>query len=135
MKKMQNVSFRNVEEFLDFLPEGELEIVEYLREIILECIPECKEKLSYNVPFYKRYHTICFLWPASVLWGKKNTYEGVRLGFSKGYLMQDEISYLERGNRKQVYYRNFKSLADIDEELLMSYIFQAVELDEALKSQ
>ena len=130
---MQNVNFRNIEEFLDFLPEEELEIVEYLRQIILECIPECIEKLSYNVPFYKRYKNICFIWPASVLWGKSKTYEGVRLGFSKGYLMLDEINYLEKGDRKQVYYRDFKSMADIDEEVLMSYVFQAIELDEATK--
>ncbi len=50
--KMQSVSFRNVEDFLDYLPEEELKIVLTLRKLIFECIPTISEKLSFNVPFY-----------------------------------------------------------------------------------
>jgi hypothetical protein len=70
---MQNVNFTNVDDFLEFLPEQELRIVEALRRTIFDCIPNVSEKLSYNVPFYKRKKGICFIWPASVLWGKKKT--------------------------------------------------------------
>src|SRR5688572_4799641 len=96
-RRMQNVSFKNVEEFLDFLPDEELKIVELLRETIFSCLPEVTEKLSYNVPFYKRHKTILFIWPASILWGNKKSYKGVRLGFSSGYLMQDELQWLDKG--------------------------------------
>ena len=130
MSKMQNVSFRNVEEFLDYLPEKERAVVDYLREIIFECIPECEEKLSYNVPYYYRHARICFLWPASVPWGNVKM-DGVQLGFCKGYLLQDDINYLEKGSRKQVFSKTFFTIEDIDVDLLRSYLFDAVEVDEA----
>ena len=128
--KMQNVSFRTVEEFLDFLPEKELKITRALRKIIFGCITDVTEKLSYNVPFYSRRKSICFLWPASVLWGKKKTYEGVRFGFANGYLLSDENNFLERGNRKRVYWKDFRSVKEIDVALLKSFIFEAAVLDE-----
>ena len=127
---MQNVSFDSLEEFFDFLPDEEYELVRYLRAIILDCMPNCKEKLSFNVPFFKRRANVCFLWPASVLWGKKKTYEGVRLGFSKGYLLHDDIQYLEKGNRKQVYWRDFKSKAEVDIDILRAYIYDAIRVDD-----
>ena len=127
---MQNVSFRNVNEFLDFLPEDELKIVELLRKIIFRCIPEITEKLSYNVPFYRKHKNIFFIWPSSVLWGAKKSYSGVRLGFSKGYLMSDEINYLDKGERKQIYYKDFLTVNDVDVELLQSYLFEAILIDE-----
>jgi hypothetical protein len=49
-----NVYFRNVTGFLDYLPADELKIVERLRELIFYCIPDAKEKLAYNIPFYYR---------------------------------------------------------------------------------
>jgi hypothetical protein len=127
-RKMQNVSFGSIDEFLEFLPADELKIVELLRKIIFTCIPDCTEKLSYNVPYYKKHSNICFIWPASVTWGGVKQ-KGVRLGFANGYLMQDEINYLDKGNRKQVYWRDFYSVKDIDIELLKAYIFEAVFID------
>jgi hypothetical protein len=123
---MQDVSFRNVDEFLDFLPEEELKITLRLRKIVLDCIPNVTEKLSYNVPYYFLKKRICFIWPASILWGKKQTYEGVRFGFTSGHLLHDKTGYLDKGDRKEVYWRDFKSLKEIDEEVLREFIFQAV---------
>lgn len=129
-RKMQSVNFKNVDEFLAYLPEDELEILELLREVILDCIPDCREKLSYNVPYFKRHRNICFIWPASVTWGKSKTYEGVKLGFVNGNLMADELNYLEKGERKQVYWRDFTSISEIDIDVLKTYIFEAVMIDE-----
>lgn len=131
-RKMQNIKFRTVEEFLNFLPENELKIVKVLRQLVLDSIPNVIEKLSYNVPYYKVTKNICFIWPSSVLWGKKQTYEGVRFGFTNGYLLQDEIAYLDKGDRKQVYWKDFKEIKEIDIDLLKSYIFEAVMIDEQL---
>jgi len=126
---MQNVSFSSLEEFFEFIPKHELKIVEALRKVILECIPDCKEKLSYNVPFYKRHSNICFLWPASVTWGGVNQ-KGVRFGFTSGYLIQDDIGYLDKGDRKQVYWKDFIDVKEIDVQLLESYLHQAVLIDQ-----
>ena len=127
--RMQPISFRNVEEFLDFLPEDELQITEFLRRIVQECLPHATEHLAYNVPYYKGKKNICFIWPASVIWGSKKTYEGVRFGFTQGHLLEDAIAYLDRGDRKQVCWRDFTDVNAIDVDLLRSYIFQAAELD------
>ncbi len=126
---MQNVKFKTIDEFLEFLPEDELKMTIYLMNIVENSIINYKRKLSFNVPFYSKNRSICFIWPASVLWGKKKTYEGVRFGFAKGYLMQDELNYLEQGDRKQVFWRDFKSIEDIDESILKTYLFEAVEID------
>ena len=128
-KKMQNLSFGSVDEFLEYLPEDELKIVLLLRRIILDCIPDCTEKLSYNVPFYRRHANICFIWPACVTWGGVSQ-QGVRMGFTSGYLLQDDLHYLDRGDRKQVYWRDFHHTAEIDVDLLRSYILEAALIDE-----
>ena len=107
MGEMQNVNFNSVEDFLDFLPEHELQIVEFLRQLILECIPNCKEKLAYNVPYFYRHSKICFIWPSSITWGNVKT-NGVMLGFTNGHLLNDEINYLEKGKRKQVFLFNYE---------------------------
>jgi hypothetical protein len=126
---MQNVSFKSVDEFLEFLPPDELKIVEYLRQIIFSIIPGCIEELSYNVPYYRYHSNICFLWPASVTWGNVKN-KGVRLGFVKGYLMHDDINYLEKGNRKQVYWKDFSDIREIDVDLLKAYLYEAVRIDQ-----
>jgi hypothetical protein len=130
---MQNVSFKTVDEFLDFLPEDELKMVNLLRRLIFDYVQGVTEKLSYNVPFYKKHKGIFFIWPASVLWGKNQTYKGVRFGFQQGYLIADEINYLKRDNRKQVYWKDFSSIKEIDIDLLKVYIFEAIRIDEQFK--
>ena len=126
---MQSVKFKSLNEFLDFLPEDELIITEFLRELIFECTNEVKEKLSFNVPYYMGNKGLFFIWPASVLWGKKKTYEGVRFGFQQGNLMSDELNYLDKGNRKLIYWRDYTSIEEIDVDILKAYIFEALEID------
>lgn len=131
---MQNVNFKNLDEFFDFLPEKELELVSHLRRIVLGCIPNCKEKLAYNAPYYWHHSRVCFIWPSSITWGNVKT-KGVRLGFVNGNLMRDEINYLEKENRKQVYVKDFSSINEVDEVLLKTYIFEALLIDEQLKKK
>ena len=126
---MQNVGFKTVDELLDFLPADELKITEALRKIVFDCIPDVEEKISFNVPFYKRKRVICFIWPGSVSWGSV-TQNGVRFGFQYGNYLNDESNYLDKGKRKQVYWRDFHSLKDIDADLLKSYIYEAVIIDQ-----
>jgi hypothetical protein len=128
--KMQNVNFKTVDEFLGFLPDDELEIVEVIRQIISDCIPDYEEKLSYNVLYFKQYSNICFLWPASVKWGKDTTYEGVRLGFINGYLIQDALNFLEKGSRKQVFWKDYHNINEINVDIIKMYLFEAILIDE-----
>nr|WP_293834367.1 DUF1801 domain-containing protein [uncultured Arsenicibacter sp.] len=130
MNPLQPVHVRDVGELLEYLPDHERQIVDALRSIIFSCIPGCREKIAYNVPFYSRRKRICFIWPASVPWGKVK--KGVRLGFSNGYLLSDELNYLEKGGRKHVYCRDFTSVQDINVDLLKTFLFEAVVVDEEL---
>ena len=132
-QKMQDVSFRNIDEFLEYLPEAELKTVNLLRKIIFDCVPNIEEKLSYNVPFYKKNKGMFFIWPASILWGKKKSYSGIRFGFQQGYLLRDDLNILNKGNRKQMYYLGYLNLNDVDLDILKTYIFDAVLVDEQFK--
>ncbi len=133
-KRMQAVSFESVTECLDALPHEEVIVVERLRALIFECVPDVEEYLSFNVPYYRRNAGLYFIWPGSIGWGKSR-YPGVRLGFQSGYLMADEIGYLDVGSRKRIYWRDFQSLAEIDLELLRSYLLEAVVVDDQKAKQ
>ncbi|HYF30669.1 MAG TPA: DUF1801 domain-containing protein [Chitinophagaceae bacterium] len=126
--KFQDVDFRNINDFVDYLPEDHLKIVEALRSLVLECIPDAVEKLSYNVPFYHRFGRICFIWPSSVQWGPPRR-TGVDIGFCRGDLLSDP-SYLDIGNRKQVYVKTFHHPREIDYEQLRQLLYEAVVIDE-----
>lgn len=129
MSKMQPIKFDSMDELWEFLPEDQLKVVNALRELIFDCIPEVTERLSYNVPFYKVHKGICFIWPGAVAWGKQIK-QGVDFGFNYGYLLTDEYGYMEMGKRKQVTMRNFKSVRDIDFDMLRSLIYEAVIVDQ-----
>ncbi len=135
MKKgnpFQSVAFSTVDEFLDYLPHDSLQIVETLRALVLECIPDCKEKLAYNVPFYYRYSRICFIWPGAVGWG--GTTSGVQFGFCKGNLLSDK-SYLHGGNRKEVFIKTFQHRTEIDTPILRQLLYEAAVIDEEVWRQ
>ncbi len=124
----QPISFNSIEDFLSFLPKREYDIVQFLRQLIYSCMPNCTEKLAYNVPFFYLKKRILYIWPSSVPWGKVKK-EGVTIGFCNGYLLSDEINFLEKGNRKQVYTKTYFHINEIDVDLLKSYIFNAIEVD------
>lgn len=132
MKQFQNIKFTSIEDFLEFLPKEELRIVNLLRAIILDCFPNPIEKLAYNVPYYYQYSRVCFIWPSSIPWGNVRK-DGVILGFVNGHLMRDEIGFLEASTRKQVRTKTFFNVSEIDPDLVKTYIFEALAVDESLK--
>ena len=132
MNKIQKLNFRDIGEFLDYLPENELKVVQFLRQVILDCIPNCTERLAYNVPYYYKNSRICFIWPPSVPWGNTKI-NGVQMGFCNGHLLDDSLNYLKKGYRKQVYWKEFNRIEEIDIDLLKTYLFEAALIDEQLK--
>ena len=127
-----SVNFESIEDFLDFLPGHERLLVENLREIVLECLPGVKEKLSYGVPYYYGKRRICFIWPSSVTWGnvRKN---GVMIGFCYGQLIDDDRTYLDKEGRNTIATRTFIHPDEINENVLRDYLFKAFEIDATLK--
>lgn len=128
MNKFQKISFKTIHDFLAFLPENELQVVEILRKIIFDCIPECKEKISYNVPYYVGNARICFIWPASVPWG--NVKDGVAIGFCKGNLLSIGNTYFDTGSSTIVRKKTFLHKKEIDIPLLKSLLYEAVFIDQ-----
>ena len=130
MNKFQPIDFQDLDDLYAYLPEHELQMVKALRKLVYDCIPEIKEKLSYNVPFFRMRKNICFIWPGSVPWG--GTFEGVQFGFTRGHLLADQ-SYLDAGKRKYVRTRTYQSLAEIDFEVLRELLFEALIIDAETK--
>ncbi len=128
MNKFQSVNFRSVDDFFDYLEGTEKRITEELRMITLSALPDIREHLSYNVPFYSRFKRICYIWPASIPWGRLKPGDGVAFGFCQGNKMQHD-GYLQTGSRKQVALRIYKSLKDIDAPLLVDLLAEAYEID------
>lgn len=132
-EKMQAYRFRNVDDMLDYLPENELAITHELRRIIFNCLPEIEEKLAYNTAFYRLNRNLCYLWPGAIYWGKKRSYEGVELGFSRGDLLSDPNKLLQKGERKQVYFLRIENHLTIDVKSLEQMLYEAALLDSSQK--
>jgi hypothetical protein len=127
----------DVDQMIATLPRDEKMLVERLRALVTECIPQALEK-TYDdmvMPFYTRNRIICFIWPPSSVWEPNAGYEkqkakGVALGFSQGKLMSNEDGILLAEGRKQVYMMYFKNLDDIDVVQLRALLFEAAMIDE-----
>lgn len=131
-------SVTTVDEMIMSLPRAEQVITRRLRELVLECLPGATERGYYGlgVPFYRHHRMICFIWPASVVWGPKKHSEvkktaTVSLGFCQGNLMSNEDGILKAEGRKQVYVMYFRSLNDIEENSIRALLFEANLIDDA----
>jgi hypothetical protein len=124
----QRIKFQTLLEFWEYLPDNERIIVDVLRQIVLSTLPDnCRERLSYNVPYYYGRKRICLIWPASVIGG--GIKKGVLLGFCQGYRLKDAEGYLLHGTNKRVFYKIFNSVDEIEEGPIISLIKEAIEID------
>jgi hypothetical protein len=124
---------KSVDEIIDSLPKDEKAIVERLRFLIKDSLPTATEKNSYGVPFYSHHRTICFIWPPSIYWGKKKytlKEYGVTLGFCQGNRMLNEDRLLLAEKRKQVLCIYYRSVKELDEKSICSWLFEADMIDE-----
>jgi hypothetical protein len=131
MSFQKGIKFQSFLEFLEFLPENERVLVDVLRQIVLENLPAtCKERLAYHVPYYYGKKRICLIWPGSVPRG--GIREGVLLGFCQGHQLKDEDQYLLHGTNKQVFYKIFKQVEEIDENAIVKLLEEAVRVDASI---
>jgi hypothetical protein len=120
---------RSILQLYDFLPEKEKLITDILRQIVRSHLPTyCKEKISYNVPFFHGNKGICIIWPATVPRG--GIKEGVLLGFWYGNKLADVDQYLVHGTNKQIFYKVFRSVKEINEKALAKLLKEAIRIDE-----
>lgn len=128
MEKGYNNKITSLVQLFDRLPEGERIIVDVLRQIISENLPNyCKEKLAFNVPYFYGHKGICIIWPASIPRGGFK--QGVLLGFWQGNKLKDEDHYLTHGTNKKVFYKIYKDVEEIDEPAIVKLLTEAVKTD------
>jgi hypothetical protein len=126
------MKIRNLVELFAILPENERIIVDVLRQIILETLPPyCKEKISYNVPFFYGNKGICIIWPSTVPRG--GIKKGVLLGFWYGNKLKDVDKFLTHGTNKQIFYRIYQVPEEINDKPIKKLLKEAIKLDNGFK--
>ena len=119
-------------ELFTLLPEEERIITDVLRQIILETLPGyCKEKISFNVPFFYGNKGICIVWPATVPRGGIKS--GVLLGLWYGNKLADKDNFLTHGSNKQIFYKIYYKADEIDERPIKKLLKEAIKLDQSFK--
>lgn len=117
-----------VEELIEKITEEEWLIVDVLRGIIKDKLPDyCREKISYNVPYFYGNKGICIIWPSSIPRG--GIKEGVLLGFWQGNKLNDFDGYLERGTNRKIFYKIFKNVNEINIEAIDKLLEEAILID------
>jgi hypothetical protein len=128
------MKIRNLVDLFSILPEEERIIVDVLRQIIIETLPDyCKEKISYNVPFFYGNKGICIIWPSTVPRGGIKS--GVLLGLWYGNKLIDDDGFLTHGTNKQIFYKIYKSACEIDDEPIKKVLKQAIKVDGGFKKK
>ena len=119
---------KSLVQLYELLPDNERIITDVLRHLIRENLPEsCKEKISYNVPFFYGRKGICIIWPSTVPRG--GIKKGVLLGFWYGNKLNDADNYLTRGTNKQIFYRIFHQPEEIKQAPIVRLLKEAVRID------
>ena len=122
------IKIKSVNHLYDVLPEDERIIVDVLRQIIKAHLPAaCKEKISYNVPFFYGNKGICIVYPSFM--PRSGIKQGVLLGFWYGNRLKDADNYLTHGSNKQIFYKIYNSVEEINEKAIVKLLREAVKLD------
>ena len=124
-----------IESYLDLfaiLPVDERIMVDVLREIVREVLPpNCKEKISYNVPFFYGNKGICIIWPSAIPRG--GIKKGVLFGFWYGNKLNDIDNFLTHGTNKQIYYKIYLTPEEIDDKPIRKLLMEAVRVDKTFQ--
>jgi len=123
------LKIRSLVQLYELLQVNERVITDVLRQIVTDNLPAyCKEKISYNVPFYYGKKGICIIWPATVPRG--GIKQGVLFGLWYGCKLKDADNYLTHGTNKQIFYKIFYSPKEINSRAIIKLLREAVKVDE-----
>ena len=112
---------RSVDEFVSqkVLPQHR-DIVVMLRQCMREMVPGAMEMICRGIPGWKGVRMLAVISP---------TKKDITLAFSRGAEFEDKYGLL-KGAGKVSKHMKFKSMADLDTDVLRYYIGQAAALDE-----
>lgn len=129
-----SLKIRSVLQLYELLPEQERIMVDVLRQIVTANLPEyCREKISFNVPYFYGNKGICIIWPSAIPRG--GIKKGVLFGLWYGNRLKDAAGYLTHGSNKQIFYKIFMTADEIDEKAISALLKEAVALDKGWKKK
>jgi hypothetical protein len=134
MSKNSTQKIRSILQLYDAIPEHERIIVDVLRAIVAEHLPAyCKEKISYQVPFFYGNKGICIIWPAAIPRG--GIKKGVLFGFWYGNKLTDADHYLTHGTNKQIFYKIYHDVEEINVKAIVKILKEAIKVDKGWVKQ
>jgi len=127
---MKFAKHKNFDSFLEALDPLERVVCKRLRTLIMDHFPELKETWAYGAPYFKGHRRICFLYPASLPYSGLEA--GVNFGFTRANQLSNAQGLLNLGNRKEVAYISILSEKEIQEDLFLEILHEAVILDKTI---
>jgi hypothetical protein len=100
-------------------------ILKKLHSLILSSSPKVADRLVYGIPFYYGNKRIFYINPQK---------KSVELGFCEGHLLSAN-RILKTKDRKQVKTIGFKSIDEIQEDILLPIIHEAILIDQLHKKR
>lgn len=119
---------KDFDSFLEAIEPQERDICLRLRQLLWRHYPELKETWAYGAPFYKGRSRVCFFYPASLPYS--GIKEGVNFGFNRAHLLSNEQGLLQFENRKEVAYLLINTMMDIQEDVFLEILHEAVLIDQ-----
>ena len=104
----------DVKEYIDQFDPVFRNILLRLREIIYEVVPDATEKIKWHVPTFSMQKPICYI---------AGFRHHVTFAFYDGRMLKDPDRLL-LGSGKHMKYLTFKSLEELDEDMLRLWILQ-----------
>ncbi|MFD1040391.1 DUF1801 domain-containing protein [Virgibacillus byunsanensis] len=114
---MNPVKNKEVNQFIETLPDHTKELTNTLRKIIFEASDTITEEIKWGKPCYIENGLVCYLQTAK---------SHVNLGFYFGATLEDKDNLLE-GTGKKMRHIRVKKLEDIQTEKFISLIQEAIE--------
>jgi hypothetical protein len=105
-----------VDAFIDGLPPDKAVLVNRVRELLHELVPEIVEKLSFKIPFYHYHGMFCYINP---------TEKGIDLGFCRGKDLTEEFPQLQLKERAIIATVLIQSVRDFEKLQLRELITAA----------
>ena len=110
---------KTVDEYISGLAGWQAEVVSKVRQVVLEAAPGTQESIKWAQPVYESNGPFCYI---------KAFKKSVNFGFWRGVDIRDPEGLLQ-GSGEKMRHVKLTSVDDIDEEVLASFIRQAVELN------
>lgn len=107
--------------FIESLEPRERDVMARIHELLMS-LPGVTDRIRYGIPFFYYHSWFCYMNPQ-----KKG---GVELVFIKGQELSNAQGLLDPKDRKQVAGITYSEVSEIEEEVLLEIILEAIMLDE-----